>query len=116
MNHFTVRQMRQVTEASYVPSRSESLHLHFLTRLCRFKWAHQRKVFGKALIDQPVIRAKYVLRPPSLITSTHSPRRFADMFARCESAQAWLEQITYQVRPLSSSLDSITDEHPRWTV
>ena len=52
-------------------------------RWCRFvteeafKWAHQREVFGKALIQQPVIRAK-----------------FADCFALIESHQAWLDQIT----------------------
>ena len=51
----------------------------YVTEEC-FKWAHQRKVFGKPLIEQPVVRAK-----------------FAEMFARVESGQAWLEQITYQV-------------------
>lgn len=30
----------------------------FIVEEC-FKWAHQRKVFGKALIEQPVIRAKF---------------------------------------------------------
>ncbi|KAH7026241.1 acyl-CoA dehydrogenase-like protein [Microdochium trichocladiopsis] len=41
------------------------------------KWAHQRIVFGKRLIDQPVIRFK-----------------LAKMIALVESHQAWLEQIT----------------------
>ncbi|KAJ7773186.1 acyl-CoA dehydrogenase [Mycena metata] len=44
------------------------------------KWASQRKVFGKPLTAQPVIRAK-----------------LAAMISRVESAQAWLENITYQM-------------------
>lgn len=44
------------------------------------KWAHQRIVFRKRLIDQPVIRQK-----------------LAKMIALCEANQAWLEQITYQM-------------------
>ncbi|KAF7374934.1 Acyl-CoA dehydrogenase [Mycena sanguinolenta] len=44
------------------------------------KWATQRKVFGKPLVSQPVIRAK-----------------LAAMISRVESAQAWLESITYQM-------------------
>ncbi|KAJ7593034.1 acyl-CoA dehydrogenase [Mycena floridula] len=43
------------------------------------KWCAQRKVFGKPLNAQPVVRAK-----------------LAAMMARVESAQAWLEIITYQ--------------------
>jgi len=58
---FTIRQVRQITEEC-------------------FKWAHLRKVFGKPLISQPVIRLK-----------------FANMFAKCEALQAWLENITYQM-------------------
>ncbi|KAL2118591.1 hypothetical protein VTJ04DRAFT_8251 [Mycothermus thermophilus] len=48
------------------------------------KWAHQRIVFGKRLIDQPVIRQK-----------------LAKMIALCESHQAWLESITYQMCNMS---------------
>jgi alkylation response protein AidB-like acyl-CoA dehydrogenase len=48
----------------------------FIVEEC-FKWAHQRKVFGKALIEQPVIRAK-----------------FASMFAKIEATQALLEHIS----------------------
>ncbi|CEJ91635.1 Putative Acyl-dehydrogenase family protein [[Torrubiella] hemipterigena] len=44
------------------------------------KWANQRVVFGKRLIDQPVIRQK-----------------LAKMIALVESNQAWLETITYQM-------------------
>ncbi|KAJ3571970.1 hypothetical protein NPX13_g5203 [Xylaria arbuscula] len=44
------------------------------------KWSHQRIVFGKRLIDQPVIRQK-----------------LAKMIALVESNQAWLESITYQM-------------------
>ncbi|CEQ41852.1 SPOSA6832_03593 [Sporobolomyces salmonicolor] len=42
-----------------------------------FKWAHQRKAFGKPLIDQAVIRAK-----------------LAAMFMKVEAAQAYLENIS----------------------
>jgi alkylation response protein AidB-like acyl-CoA dehydrogenase len=45
-----------------------------------FKWANQRKVFGKRLIDQPVIRFK-----------------LAKMISRLESYHSWLENITYQM-------------------
>ncbi|KAI1499837.1 acyl-CoA dehydrogenase/oxidase [Biscogniauxia marginata] len=44
------------------------------------KWAHQRLVFDKRLIEQPVIRQK-----------------LAKMIALVESNQAWLEIITYQM-------------------
>jgi len=49
-----------------------------------FKWANQRKVFGKALIEQPVIRNK-----------------LAHMVAQLESCYNWLENITYQMTKLS---------------
>jgi len=49
-----------------------------------FQWAHQRYAFGKPLIDQPVIRAK-----------------FGKMFATCEAVQSWLEQITLQMTTMS---------------
>jgi alkylation response protein AidB-like acyl-CoA dehydrogenase/predicted heme/steroid binding protein len=45
-----------------------------------FKWANQRTVFGKKLIDQPVIRQK-----------------LAKIASEVESVHAWLEQITYQM-------------------
>ena len=48
------------------------------------KWAHQRLVFGKPLITQPVIRQK-----------------LARMISLVEANQAWLEQITYQMNHLS---------------
>ncbi|KAI7847680.1 acyl-CoA dehydrogenase/oxidase [Circinella umbellata] len=44
------------------------------------KWANQRKVFGKRLIDQPVIRAK-----------------IGAMISSLEPVQNWLENITYQM-------------------
>ncbi|KAJ7127072.1 acyl-CoA dehydrogenase [Mycena epipterygia] len=44
------------------------------------KWATQRKVFGKPLTSQAVIRSK-----------------LAAMISRVESAQAWLENVTYQM-------------------
>ncbi|KAL2073433.1 hypothetical protein VTL71DRAFT_10757 [Oculimacula yallundae] len=44
------------------------------------KWSNQRLVFGKTLMDQPVIRQK-----------------LAKMIAHVEANQAWLENITYQM-------------------
>ncbi|RSM17559.1 hypothetical protein CDV31_003636 [Fusarium ambrosium] len=44
------------------------------------KWSNQRQVFGKQLIDQPVIRQK-----------------LAKMIALVEANQSWLETITYQM-------------------
>ncbi|KAI9311301.1 acyl-CoA dehydrogenase/oxidase [Dichotomocladium elegans] len=49
-----------------------------------FKWAMQRKVFGKRLIDQPVIRNK-----------------LAKMIASVESCHSWVENITYQMCHMS---------------
>ncbi|TDL25501.1 acyl-CoA dehydrogenase NM domain-like protein [Rickenella mellea] len=48
------------------------------------KWANQRKVFGKPLIAQAVVRSK-----------------LASMIARCESVQHWLENITHQMNNMS---------------
>lgn len=47
---------------------------------CCMKWAHQRKVFGKPLIAQPVIR-----------------QHLAEMIEMVEAEQAWLESIVYQM-------------------
>ena len=44
------------------------------------KWVNQRKVFGKPLSSQAIVRSK-----------------LAQMIARVESAQAWLENVTYQM-------------------
>ncbi|KAI9029866.1 acyl-CoA dehydrogenase/oxidase [Phycomyces nitens] len=49
-----------------------------------FKWANQRKVFGKRLIDQPVIRNK-----------------LAGMISQLEAVDNWLENITYQMCNMS---------------
>eukprot|EP01060_Flectonema_neradi_P011121 TRINITY_DN18182_c0_g1_i1.p1 TRINITY_DN18182_c0_g1~~TRINITY_DN18182_c0_g1_i1.p1 ORF type:complete len:508 (+),score=70.63 TRINITY_DN18182_c0_g1_i1:45-1568(+) len=49
-----------------------------------FKWATQRKVFGKPLIAQPVIRNK-----------------IAEMTAGTEALQTWLDVITFQMKNLS---------------
>ncbi|KAK0523757.1 hypothetical protein OC834_002763 [Tilletia horrida] len=43
-------------------------------------WIHQRKVFGKPLTTQAVIRQK-----------------LAGLISQCEAAQAWLENVTYQM-------------------
>ncbi|KAF9468151.1 acyl-CoA dehydrogenase/oxidase [Collybia nuda] len=48
------------------------------------KWATQRQVFGKPLTSQAVIRSK-----------------LAGMIARVESAQNWLENITYQMNHMN---------------
>ena len=47
------------------------------------KWANQRQVFGKRLLDQPVIRAK-----------------LGAMIAKNESCQAFADIITYQMDKL----------------
>jgi len=49
-----------------------------------FIWAHVRKVFGKPLIAQPVIRQK-----------------FGNLFARIEATQAFLEHVTYQMTKMN---------------
>lgn len=49
-----------------------------------FKWANQRRVFGKPLIDQPVIRQK-----------------LAQMVAALESVYNWQENVTYQMTQMS---------------
>jgi len=55
----------------------------FIVEEC-LKWANQRKVFGRPLISQPVIRNK-----------------LAAMIARVESVQSWLENITHQMNNMS---------------
>lgn len=52
----------------------------FLLSYAQSRWATQRKVFGKPLINQAVVRAK-----------------LAQMISRCEALQAWLENVTYQM-------------------
>jgi alkylation response protein AidB-like acyl-CoA dehydrogenase len=47
------------------------------------KWAHQRQVFGKPLIEQPVIRQKLGV-----------------CIAQVEAVQNWMENITYQMTQL----------------
>ncbi|CAO3652770.1 unnamed protein product [Mucor hiemalis] len=49
-----------------------------------FKWANQRKVFGKRLIDQPVIRNK-----------------LAKMISKLESVHAWIENLTFQMNNMN---------------
>lgn len=48
-----------------------------------FRWASNRRVFGKPLIEQPVIRQK-----------------LAEMCAATESMQHWIENISYQLNTL----------------
>ena len=55
-----------------------------------FKWANQRMVFGKKLIEQPVIRGKLAI-----------------MAAQIEAVQAWTEQITHQMNVLSHEEQSV---------
>ncbi|POW00651.1 hypothetical protein PSTT_13001 [Puccinia striiformis] len=62
--------------------------IRFITEEC-FKWTYQRSVFGKPLISQPVIRQK-----------------LAQMFAKCEATQSWLEGVTYQMTRMSYSQQS----------
>ncbi|KAH9856491.1 acyl-CoA dehydrogenase NM domain-like protein [Lenzites betulinus] len=55
-------------------------HMRFVVEEC-LKWVNQRKAFGKPLHSQAVIRAK-----------------LADMIAKTEAAQHWLENVTYQMQ------------------
>ncbi|ORX56271.1 acyl-CoA dehydrogenase NM domain-like protein [Hesseltinella vesiculosa] len=55
-----------------------------------FLWAHQRKVFGKRLIDQPVIRNK-----------------LARMISQMEAQHAWLENLTFQMNHMSHKEQAI---------
>ncbi|KAI0370328.1 acyl-CoA dehydrogenase NM domain-like protein [Pilatotrama ljubarskyi] len=55
-------------------------NMRFIVEEC-LKWVNQRKAFGKPLHAQAVIRAK-----------------LADMIAKTEAAQHWLENITYQMQ------------------
>ncbi|KAI8920674.1 acyl-CoA dehydrogenase [Entophlyctis helioformis] len=55
-----------------------------------FKWANQRKVFGKSLLEQPVIRNK-----------------LAHMIAEVEAHQNWLENLTYQMTQMSYKEQSV---------
>lgn len=55
-----------------------------------FKWAMQRKVFGRPLIEQPVIREK-----------------LAFMVTKVECIQNWLENITFQMNKMSYKEQSI---------
>ncbi|KAI9332198.1 acyl-CoA dehydrogenase/oxidase [Obelidium mucronatum] len=55
-----------------------------------FKWAVQRKVFGKPLIEQPVIRFK-----------------LAKMVAEVEAVQNWLESVTYNMCKMSYKEQSL---------
>lgn len=67
------------------------------------KWCNQRIVFGKRLVDQPVIRQKYVhslpvhLSIPCKRTADANCSRLARMISLTESNQAWLESIAYQM-------------------
>jgi len=54
------------------------------------KWAHQRKAFGKRLIDQPVVRSK-----------------LAHSIAELESVQNWYENVTYQMSKLPYEAQSV---------
>jgi len=53
------------------------------------KWSNQRMVFGKRLVEQPVIRQK-----------------LARMISLTEACQSWLESITYQMNHMSYELQS----------
>lgn len=57
---------------------------------CALRWVHQRKAFGKRLIDQPVIRQK-----------------LAHSIAELESVQNWYENITYQMTQLPYEAQSL---------
>jgi alkylation response protein AidB-like acyl-CoA dehydrogenase len=54
------------------------------------RWATQRQVFGKPLSSQAVIRSK-----------------LAAMISRVESAQNWIENITYQMNNMNYKQQAI---------
>jgi len=54
------------------------------------RWTNQRIVFGKPLIEQPVVRS-----------------RIAQMISRVEVCQTWLESITYQMCKMSYAQQAI---------
>lgn len=54
------------------------------------RWSQQRQAFGKPLSSQAVVRAK-----------------LAQMIARIESSQSWLENITHQMNNVRPSLISV---------
>ncbi|PWY68404.1 acyl-CoA dehydrogenase NM domain-like protein [Aspergillus heteromorphus CBS 117.55] len=54
------------------------------------KWCNQRIVFGKKLVEQPVMRQK-----------------LARMISLCESNQAWLESIAYQMCNMTYAQQSV---------
>lgn len=54
------------------------------------RWACQRKAFGKPLTSQPVVRYK-----------------LANMIAKVEALQAWLETITFQMCNMVSGADDL---------
>ena len=88
----TVRAQRNIVEEclKWVPA----FPPQFPLTLTFDRWVNQRKAFGKPLSSQAVIRSK-----------------LADMIARVESQQAWLENITYQmnnmVRPPLPNCDAL---------
>ena len=57
-----------------------------------FKWCHQRRAFGRSLLDQPVVR-----------------QSLAKMVADLESVQAWFEQITYA----RTTMDSMDEQNEK---
>lgn len=65
----------------YVRSILELFHSFYVYLV---RWATQRQVFGKPLTSQAVIRSK-----------------LAAMIARVESAQNWIENVTYQMTHMS---------------
>ncbi|TIA81884.1 hypothetical protein E3P89_02053 [Wallemia ichthyophaga] len=67
----------------FVMATASTRSIRFVVEEC-FKWANQRKVFGKTLLGQPVIRYK-----------------LAGMVAKAESLQAWLEYVGYQMTKMT---------------
>ena len=64
-----------------------------------WRWANARHVFGKPLIEQPVIRAK-----------------FAKLFSAVEMGQLWLESLTYQMVNVRVQCTESRADRPRWTM
>ena len=70
-----------------------------------FKWANQRKVFGKRLIDQPVIRnklARMVSTCDIVLNRMHTSNTVNCLkIASVESVSSWVDNLTYQMNHMN---------------
>ena len=60
-----------------------------------YRWSSQRIVFGKPLIEQPVVRHKWVMATSRLFVRPWLAWiRIAHMISSTETSQTWLEHIS----------------------